>query len=77
MQHGSWVAATQHPHHPKYKQKGSGKSLKALMAIAKRRNDVVYHQTELIPCFAVFHSVANLPTLRKAMCLSGILPRAE
>lgn len=46
MQHGSWVAATQHPHHPKYKQKGLGKSLKALIAIAKRRNDVVYHQTE-------------------------------
>ncbi|OWK69214.1 hypothetical protein [Pedobacter sp. AJM] len=43
---GAWVSANQHPHHPKYHQKGSSKSLSALMAIASNRNDVVYHQTE-------------------------------
>ncbi|MEH3114417.1 hypothetical protein [Pedobacter terrae] len=43
---GAWVSADQHPHHPKYNQKGSGKSLSALMAIANLRNDVVYHQEE-------------------------------
>jgi len=43
---GEWVWANQHPHHPKYNQKGSSKSLTALMAIANSRNDVVYHQVE-------------------------------
>ncbi|WP_293782937.1 hypothetical protein [uncultured Pedobacter sp.] len=43
---GAWVTANQHPHHPKYNQKGSGKSLTELMTIANRRNDVVYHQVE-------------------------------
>ncbi|WP_029283850.1 hypothetical protein [Pedobacter sp. R20-19] len=46
MAHGSWVSANQHPHHPKYNQKGSGKSLSVLMAIANSRNDVIYHQIE-------------------------------
>jgi hypothetical protein len=40
---GAWVSANQHPHHPQYHQKGSGKSLSELMAIASNRNDVVYH----------------------------------
>ncbi|MFD2288124.1 hypothetical protein GJU39_20170 [Pedobacter petrophilus] len=44
MAPGAWVSANQHPHHPNYNQKGSGKNLSALIAIAKRRNDVVYHQ---------------------------------
>ncbi|WP_412468051.1 hypothetical protein [Pedobacter sp. KLB.chiD] len=43
---GAWVTAEQHPHHPRCNQKGSSKSLSALMAIANRRNDVVYHQLE-------------------------------
>jgi len=43
---GAWVAANQHPHHPKYNQKGSGKNLSALIDIANHRKDVVYHQTE-------------------------------
>jgi hypothetical protein len=43
---GVWVSANQHPHHPKYHQKGSSKSLSALISIANHRNDVVYHQTE-------------------------------
>lgn len=43
---GEWVWANQHPHHPKYNQKGSSKSLTELMTIANRRNDVVYHQVE-------------------------------
>ncbi|WP_406826100.1 hypothetical protein [Pedobacter sp. KACC 23697] len=46
MVSGAWVRADQHPQHPKYNQKGSGKSLSALMAIAGIRNDVVYHQEE-------------------------------
>jgi len=46
MAPGSWVPANQHPHHPKYNQKGSSKNLSALMAIAGTRNDVVYHQIE-------------------------------
>jgi hypothetical protein len=43
---GAWVTANQHPHHPKYHLKGSGKSLSTLMALASKRNDVVYHQLE-------------------------------
>jgi len=43
---GAWVKADQHPHHPRCNQKGSSKSLSAMMAIAGNRNDVVYHQIE-------------------------------
>lgn len=43
---GAWVAANQHPHHPKYNQKGSSKNLSALIDITNHRKDVVYHQTE-------------------------------
>lgn len=43
---GEWVWADQHPQHPKHNQKGSSKNLSALIAIANRRNDVVYHQIE-------------------------------
>lgn len=46
MAPGAWVLANQHPHHPKYNQKGSSKNLSALIAIANNRNDVVYHQLE-------------------------------
>jgi len=46
MEPGAWVSAYQHPHHPRYNQKGSSKSLSALMAIAGTRNDIVYHQIE-------------------------------
>lgn len=55
---GAWVTANQHPHHPKYNQKGSSKSLSALMAIANSRHDVVYHQTEpdTILCGVPFES---------------------
>ncbi|MFC1226788.1 hypothetical protein ACFE6N_23515 [Pedobacter sp. BG31] len=55
---GTWVSANQHPHHPKYNQKGAGKSLFELMAIAGNRNDVVYHQVEpnIILCGIPFES---------------------
>jgi hypothetical protein len=58
MAPGAWVAANQHPHHPKYNQKRSGKSLSALMAIAKSRNDVVYQQlaSHTILCGIPFES---------------------
>ena len=46
MEPGACVLANQHPHHPKYNQKGSSKSLSALIDIANHRNDVVYHQIE-------------------------------
>ncbi|CAH0142148.1 MULTISPECIES: hypothetical protein [unclassified Pedobacter] len=46
MAPGDWVSANQHPHHPKYNQKGSSKNLSTLIAIAGTRNDVVYHQIE-------------------------------
>ena len=47
IEQGAWVTANQHPHHPKYNQKGSSKNLSALIAIANSRNDVIYHQIEL------------------------------
>lgn len=55
---GAWVSANQHPHHPKYHQKGSSKSLSTVMAIAGIRNDVVYHQEEpnIILCGIPFES---------------------
>ncbi|MFC1223751.1 hypothetical protein ACFE6N_08075 [Pedobacter sp. BG31] len=43
----------EHPHHPKYNQKGSGKSLSTLIAIASNRNDVVYHIESNIILFGI------------------------
>jgi hypothetical protein len=65
----AWVTDDQHPHHPKYNQKGLSKSLSTLMAIASNRKDVVYHQVELIPFFVMFHSKVNRLTLKKMIFL--------
>lgn len=77
MEPGAWVSANQHPHHPRYNQKGSSKSLSALISIANKRNDVVYHQIEPNTMLCGVPLKANRPTSKKVIFLSGISKRTE